>query len=99
VPGYPQIHPILEYYIGSKPILCFDNPVDLLTDLRYMLKNSKDKFSPVLVAASPVELDKMFIVLQNEGIIEKKQVLIGTSFNRFFVDLTDYLVATGDVVK
>ena len=92
VPGYPQIHPILEYYIGSKPILCFDNPVDLLTDLRYMLKNNKDKFSPVLVAASPVELDKMFIVLQNEGIIEKKQVMIRTFLNRFFVDLTDYLV-------
>jgi hypothetical protein len=56
VQGYPEVLPELEYLTGSL-VLSFENPNDLLTDLRRLLALSKVPFSPVFLVKNHAQLD------------------------------------------
>ncbi|MBI4691782.1 MAG: glycosyltransferase family 39 protein [Nitrospirae bacterium] len=90
VPGYPQIMPLIEYYIGSKPILCFNYPEGLADDLLYLLRRSPYKFSPVLVSGDEKKIDYILEILLKEGLLLNmpyKNVVMG----KYVVDLTGSL--------
>ncbi|MDP2923279.1 MAG: hypothetical protein Q8O30_06130 [Candidatus Omnitrophota bacterium] len=89
--GYPQIHPITEYYIGSKPILCFTQPEALVTDLLYMVKRSQYKFSPVLVAGNVTYIDKILNILKEKEVLKQEPEQPYVILNKYVLILTDCL--------
>ncbi|HTY44374.1 MAG TPA: hypothetical protein VMD52_00055 [Patescibacteria group bacterium] len=72
VPGYPQIHPIIEYYAGSRPILCFTNPEDLTSDLLCMANRSRGGFAPVLVTDDLESMKQIIASLKAKGAIHQE---------------------------
>jgi hypothetical protein len=90
VPGYPQIMPITEYYIGSKPILCFTDTEKVVNDITYMVYISPYRFSPVIIAREQGHLEEILLRLLEKGF------LIGVPpayvvKERYVIDLSDYL--------
>lgn len=69
-PGHPQIQPVTEYFTGLKPILTFIQPAISARDLLYMLKNSRYKFSPVLVAYNRQYIEEVVSILYKEGVLK-----------------------------
>ncbi len=72
VPGYPQIHPIIEYYIGSRLILCFENPEDLASDLLYMADRSRHGFAPILVTSDLESMKRVIGLLKEKGALRQE---------------------------
>lgn len=95
VPGYPQIHPITEYYIGSKPILCFTQPEGLVSDLLYMTSHSKYKFSPVLITGNLEYLEKILNILREKNTLKCEPVEKYIIMNKYVIILTDCLKIAG----
>ena len=91
VPGYPQINPLMEYYAGSKPILCFDEPGLLAADIIYMVRKSPYKFSPVLISRDQAALERVLSVLQENGILKQWPPNFHYVMGRFVLDITGYL--------
>lgn len=91
VAGYPQVNPIIEYYTGSKPILCFDEPGLLASDLIYLLRRSPYKFSPVLVTRDDAYIENVLSILQKEGVLRLWPSTYHSVMGRYLLDLTDYL--------
>lgn len=91
VPGYPQINPIVEFYAGSRPVLCFLFPEGLASDLLYMTFRSPYKFSPVLIADDNGRLEEVLHLLLSHkgmrGAPPGAHVVMG----KYVLDLTDYL--------
>jgi hypothetical protein len=69
VPGYPQIHPYVEYFSGMKPILCFRSPTDAARDIQYMINHAPARFSPVIVTKDQVTLNEVLSLLVFAGVI------------------------------
>lgn len=69
VPGYPQVHPWLEYFAGYKPILSFLTSDALAKDLNTLRARARQPFSPILVARSPSLLQAIIHDLQTSGAI------------------------------
>jgi hypothetical protein len=91
VPGYPQIMPLLEYYVGSRPILCFDTYELLVNDLVYLIKRSPYRFSPVLVTSSLEQMDQILNLLMQVGMLRDVPMAINNVMGRSVLDITDYL--------
>ncbi len=94
VPGYPQIHPITEYYAGCKPILCFTTPQALVSDLLYLVEHSQYKFSPLLVARDLIPIKEAFSILSKEGVL-KQELTLPDNIDKYkyvlVLDLTENL--------
>jgi hypothetical protein len=56
IPGFPQIHPLMEYYAGKRLILSFDLPQDIAPDIKKIMALSTAKFSAVIVAGDAERL-------------------------------------------
>jgi len=91
VPGYPQIMPLTEYYIGSRPILCFNASEGLARDLLYLIWRSPYKFSPVLISNDRTYINQVLYILLREGILINMPSVNYTVRGRYVVDLTNYL--------
>jgi hypothetical protein len=91
VPGYPQILPLLEYYAGSRPILCFTAEEGLVEDLKRLLARSDAGFSPVLVSSDRARLKGLAGQLRDEGVLASMPVGAFPVFGRHVVDLTPHL--------
>jgi hypothetical protein len=91
VPGYPQILPLTEYYAGSRPILCFDRPEDVVTDLTYMVTNGKVRFSPVLTASDSATFDNVIDILYRDGVITARPDQVVQINGRPLADLTSII--------
>lgn len=89
VPGYPQILPLTEFYAGNRPILCFDQPDDIVKDLTYLVTNSRTRFSPVITASDAETFDKAIQKLYQEGIITAKPEQVLQVLGRPLADLTN----------
>ncbi len=90
VPGYPQIHPITEYY-AQGPILCFTEPKDLAADLLYMIRKSPYKSSPILISRDLTDIEKVISILNREGALKQMPPQPYTILDRYVLVLTDYL--------
>lgn len=88
---YPQINPFIEYYVGSKPILCFTKPDGLTSDLLYMINRSPDKFSPILITGNLAYMEKVISILNKKGILIQKLPQPYNILGKYVLDLTDYL--------
>lgn len=91
VPGYPQINPIVEYYAGSRPVLCFRFPEGVADDLLYLASRSPYKFSPVITAGDPEAMSNLLSILNTKGGLAKLPLTINVFMGRQVLDLTDYL--------
>lgn len=91
VPGYPEIHPILEYAAGSKLILCFETPEGLSKDLLYLFSHSRYKFSPILITREPLAMEKIISSLNKNIDLRKFPLKASIISDRFVLDLTDFL--------
>lgn len=91
VPGYPQIMPLLEYYAGSRPILCFTGEAGLARDLETLLRRSPGTFSPILVGRDPVRLHNLVKGLYIRGTLKGMPLGTYPAFGRYLVDLTPFL--------
>lgn len=91
VPGYPQIMPLIEYYAGSRPILCFDMPESIGYDLAYMIDRSPARFSPVLIMDGQGQLDTTISQLFGQGILSGGPVPTFEVMGRYVADLTGYI--------
>jgi hypothetical protein len=96
MPGYPQIMPLLEYYAGSRPILCFSSAPGLITDLKTLATKAPARFSPVLVASDKDFLHSIVRSLIGAGILLKEPPGAYPVAGRFVVDLTEYMNWEGD---
>jgi hypothetical protein len=88
--GFPQILPLLEYYAGCRPILCFTDVHTLVRDLGVLLSRSAAPFSPVLVAADVDGLDLVLSELAEAGLVSGRPP-VGRFGHRAIADLTDHL--------
>lgn len=88
VPGYPQIHPILEYYAGSRPILCFESPDALVADLEKLARRAPREFSPILVSRDLAVLIYVVGTLEQRGIVRALPESPRRVQDAFVVDLT-----------
>jgi len=91
IPGYPQILPLTEYYAGSSPILCFRDLEKAAQDLVSLVRKSKVRFSPVLVASDPRLFENLYPLLHREGILRDIPPNASLAMGRYAVDLTDYI--------
>jgi hypothetical protein len=91
VPGYPQIYPLVEYYAGSRPILCFLRSDTLGKDLAIMLRKSQHRFSPVIVVPSENALRFVMDALKDAGVLKERPWATATLPGLRIVDLTDYV--------
>jgi hypothetical protein len=91
VPGYPQINPIVEYYAGSKPILCFKEASGAAHDIGYLLNHCDRPFSPVLISRDVKKIESVVSLLETRGLLLKKPLSVQTAMGRCALDLTPYL--------
>lgn len=91
VPGYPQIHPILEYYSGNKPILCFSSIQYLAEDLTFLINNNKYKFHPVIIARNPVFIERALSFLELNGVITKPTIKPIYNNGKYMLDIAKYV--------
>ena len=91
VKGYPQIHPLMEYYAGLRPILCFTDAKSLARDLVF-LHGKPATFSPVVLARSLEAINAVILALDREGhLINPGPSSAFTTCGCIGVDLTDYI--------
>ena len=88
VPGYPQIDPITEYYVGLKPIISFSSSKGAITDLQYMLDHSPYKFSPLLVTADTGYIKEIILTLSKNGYLKQGPIAMLKTGDRYILDLT-----------
>jgi hypothetical protein len=91
VPGYPQIMPLLEFYAGSRPILCFGSAPALIADIERLAAKAPKAFSPVLIASDKDLLHDIVTALQHAGTIRDKPPGVYSVLGRFVVDLTNFM--------
>jgi hypothetical protein len=89
--GYPQIHPMIEYYVGCKPILCFATPEGLATDLLYMINHSRHKFSPVVIVRDLRNIDRVLSILREKEALKPEARFAYKFVGAYVMNLTDYL--------
>jgi len=88
VPGYPQIHPITEYYAGLEPIISFSSPEVAIADLQYMLSHSPYKFSPLLVTTDTAYIKEIILTLSKSGYLKQGSIAMLKTGDRYIFDLT-----------
>lgn len=88
VPGYPQIHPILEYYAGLRPILCFLDPDALIADLEKLARRAPRQFSPLLVSRDLAVVIYVVGTLEERGLLRELPPSPLRIRDAFVVDLT-----------
>jgi hypothetical protein len=91
VPGYPQILPLTEYYAGSRPILCFQDPEKIADDLVTMVRRSSVPFSPVILAQDPERLAQTVNAIERSGVLKSRPLGFMENMGRFAIDLTDHI--------
>ncbi len=92
VPGYPQIQPETEYYAGSRPILCFNNPALLAQDIITMARKSHERrFSPVVITDSLATMEQVLSGLDQQGILTGMPKGSDFRMDKFVLDLTPFL--------
>jgi len=91
VAGYPQIQPDTEYYIGSRPIVCFDQPEALATDLATMIRLAPGRFSPVVLTDSQAKMQQVVTVLQRQGLLRSLPAGCATRFDKFVLDFSQFI--------
>lgn len=91
VPGYPQIMPITEYYIGSKPILCFTDTEKVVNDLAYMIYMSPYRFSPVIITREENHLEEILLKLLERGLLRNAPPPAYVVKERYVLDLSGSL--------
>jgi hypothetical protein len=91
VPGYPQILPLTEYYAGSAPILCFRNLDKAAEDVERMVRKSRTRFSPVLIAGDPKDFQPVLRRLKERGVLTSIPESTRTAMGRYAVDITDFV--------
>jgi hypothetical protein len=92
MPGFPQILPLLEYYAGSRAILCFDWENTLVADMQQLLRlGGPGSFSPVLVASDPNRLKNLVEMLRSAGVIGSLPSGPWEVHGRYVLDLTPHL--------
>lgn len=91
VPGYPQINPIVEFYAGSRPVLCFNYPDGIVNDIIYLLQKSPQRFSPVLVSRDLRLLEVAVSQLGERGALIAMPPQPLFIVDRYVVDLSDFL--------
>ena len=89
VHGYPQIHPLLEYSAGSRPILCFDKPEALIRDFRELVARGGASFIPVIGALNGEMLQQILVSLDRGGVIDIAKVRPIPLSGRAFADLSE----------
>lgn len=91
VPGYPQINPMMEYYAGSRPILCFTSPEGVAKDILFLIRKSWCRFSPVLITSDARYIGYIVSILRSNGRLERKDIKVHPVMGRYVFDLTGYL--------
>jgi hypothetical protein len=92
VPGYPQIYPVVEYYAGRRPILCFTSEAALATDLKELLRlGEPGSFSPVLITRDPARMKQILECLCEKEVIAQAPHDCDWVDGRQVLDLTPYL--------
>ena len=88
VTGYPQIRAETEYYIGSRPILCFVRPALLAQDLAVMVRKAGSRFSPVLVTDTVDTMSQVLAALKAEGVLAASPGPVGFLNDKTVLDLS-----------
>ncbi len=91
-PGYPQIHPVLEYYADA-PILCFNSVDTLVANLQWLWRKSEYPFSPIMVSSSKSDIEKVYQLLRETNIVTNavSMLEIKKIEGRYVVDLNTWL--------
>jgi len=92
VPGYPQIYPVVEYYAGRRPILCFTSDTALAADLKELLRLGRPGlFSPVLITQDAARMRQILECLCEKEVITRTPQSFDSYHARQVLDLTPYL--------
>lgn len=89
MPGYPQIHPVVEYYWGSKTVLCMDEPVALAQDIATLIQKAERPFSPVLITRDVVGAKTALSILAEKGVAKSIEFPDNPVNGIIVMDLTD----------
>lgn len=85
--GFPQIHPIHEYYCRSRPILCFPDADRAARDIIRLRELWAGPFSPVAVADDHAKLEYLIQQLRQQGVaVEAPTILL--VHGRYVADLS-----------
>jgi len=92
LPGYPQIHPIVEYDAGRRLMLSFNSETTLAADLKQLLHRAgPGSFSPVLISRDPERLRKILDILCEQEVITQTPQSFDVLHARYVLDLTPHL--------
>jgi hypothetical protein len=88
--GANQLSPDIEYYAGSRLILCLDSPELLAADLITLSQKSTVRFSPVLISDQPENIAAVVSILERKGLVEDVPKIVAGIRGRIVLDLTPY---------
>lgn len=90
--GFPEVHPMSEYYAGKKLILGFPNADSLAGDIAVIRRLSLQPFSPVLAVAGESALSASLSALEKRGVIASAAAVpVYKLRGRFVADITPVL--------
>jgi hypothetical protein len=95
VPGYPQISPLIEFYLGSKTILCVESPIALAQDITKLIQKTDKRFSLILVTRDIEGAKLALSILAARGIIKDSDFTYNPLDEIFAFDLTNFVDWTG----
>lgn len=87
-PYYRMVSPILEYLVGSKPILAFAAAELVAPDLELLARRAPREFSPVLVSQNVDDLRAIVLDLEERGVLLRWPGAPRPARNAFVLDLT-----------
>jgi len=85
----PQIHPLVELYADSRPVLCVRDTATLSADLGYFLSHAQERFSPVLVMKDAAELKLAADDLARAGLTRAGWMRAVPAEGAILLDLSD----------
>lgn len=90
--GFPEVHPMHEYYAGKRLILSFPSPDALAKDMSAIRLAFPEVFSPILLAGSRDAMSSALSGLEERGVIASSaRVPVYSLRGRIVADITPYL--------
>ncbi len=90
--GFPEVHPMHEYYAGRRLMLSFPSPEALAEDMAAIKRLSPAAFSPVIVSGSREAMSSALSGLEKRGVISSASgVQVYSLKGRMVADVTPLL--------
>lgn len=87
---FPQVHPVIEYEVGRRPVLCFRSADALAADLELLVQGAATTghFAPLVVARSREDVAEVTSLLVASGRLRESPAAPASVHGRLVLDLS-----------